>query len=222
MAKDPAINWYFDNWNGGTTGFTRHQKGCYMDLLQSQFYLDHLSLDQIKNILGPDFSQWSVLKAKFLQDEQGNFFNERMDTEKKKRAKYSESRANNRKKKDMNNISNRYDLHMSNTPGIGIGTETKKEKGVEEKLKRLDDIYLEQQKMKWGHIDFDFEYRAFCEKVRGSPEVYQDHQDLRLAFQAQLRNAKPKQNVKSSSITKDQRDQYLRQKYGVEGVTNGG
>ena len=90
---------------------------------------------------------------------------------------------------------------MSNTHGIGIGTETKKKKVLKKNSNGL--IHLRNsKKMKWGHIDFDFEYRAFCEKVRGSPEVYQDHQDLRLAFQAQLRNAKPKQNVKSSSITR--------------------
>jgi len=133
MAKDPAINWYFDNWSGGVKGFTRHQKGCYMDLLESQFYLGHLSLDQIKNILGADFSQWPSLQGKFTQDERGNFFNERLELEKNKRMKYSESRANNRKKKDMSNISKTYEKHMKNTPGIETETETvfDLEKGVQ-------------------------------------------------------------------------------------------
>lgn len=116
MAKDPAINWYFDNWSGGVKAFTRHQKGCYIDLLESQFYLGHLSLEQIKNILGSDFSQWSTIKEKFVQDEQDKFFNERLELEKNKRAKYSESRSKNRLGKDMINISKSYEQHMNNTP----------------------------------------------------------------------------------------------------------
>src|SRR5690348_9875955 len=94
MSKDPAINWYFDNWSGGTKGFNRFQKGCYMDLLDAQFQLGHLSLETIKNILGADFTSWNFLKVKFLQDEQGNYFNERLEAEIMKRRRYSESRKN--------------------------------------------------------------------------------------------------------------------------------
>src|SRR5689334_12925704 len=105
MAKDPAINWYFDNWSGGTKGFNRFQKGCYMDLLEAQFHLGHLSLEQIKNVLGSDFSTWQILKQKFAQDESKNFFNERLESEIMKRRRYSESRSKNRLLKDMSNIS---------------------------------------------------------------------------------------------------------------------
>jgi uncharacterized protein YdaU (DUF1376 family) len=68
---------------------------------------------------------------------------------------------------------------------------------IEDKLKgALDEIYLDKQSIKWPHIDFDFEYNSFCEKVRGSPDHYRNHdnQGIRLAFQAQLRNAKHKKN----------------------------
>ena len=134
MAKDPAINWYFDNWSGGTKGFTRHQKGCYMDLLEAQFYLGHLSLDQVKNILGADFNQWNTLKVKFSKDEQDNLFNERMELEKNKRQRYSESRSNNRKPKDMNNISNSYEKHMKNIP------ETETDIGIK---KQNEEVFLQ-------------------------------------------------------------------------------
>ncbi len=58
----------------------------------------------------------------------------------------------------------------------------------------FDEIYLEQQKMKWAHLNFDFEFITFCEKVRGSPEHYKSHESsgLRLALQSQLRNSKGK------------------------------
>lgn len=126
MAKDPAINWYFDNWGGGTFGMSRFHKGCYMDLLSAQYHMGHLSLEQIKNILGNDFSAWQILKIKFAQDENKNFFNERLATEVRKREKYSESRSKNRKKthdEDMNNISKTHDCIYNETgieTGIGI------------------------------------------------------------------------------------------------------
>lgn len=73
--------------------------------------------------------------------------------------------------------------------------ESEYEIDIENKLKgAFDEIYIEQQSIKWPHIDFDFEYNSFCEKVRGSPDHYANHdsQGIRLAFQAQLRNAKHK------------------------------
>lgn len=75
--------------------------------------------------------------------------------------------------------------------------EVENENTIELKLKEsLDDLYLDQQRPKWSHIDFDFEYQTFCDKVRGSPEKYSTHDagSLRLAFQSQLRFAKKKPN----------------------------
>jgi len=135
MAKDPAINWYFDNWDGGTKLFTRHQKGCYMDLLSAQFHSGPLSLDNVKTVLGSDFqAAWPVISKKFAE-ENGLFFNERLEAERQKRIAYSESRSSNRKKKDMLNISNSHEKHMNNIPETGIETETdfKTKGGVEEK-----------------------------------------------------------------------------------------
>lgn len=211
MGKDPAVLWYWNDWQGGTMTMTRHLKGCYMDLLNAQFNSGHLSLDDIKTVLGSDFgSSWPALQKKFQRDKDGNFFNERLKIERDKRSAYSESRAGNRKKKP--NISISYVPHMENENE----NENLKKEGVEEKLKRLDDIYIEQQRMKWKHIDFELEYRSFLEKVRGSPEVYADHQDLRLAFQAQLRNAKRlPPNAKSANITDQQRDEFIRKRAGL-------
>lgn len=53
----------------------------------------------------------------FTQDENGLYFNERLESEVNRRKKYSESRRNNRKKKTNNeipvlNISKTYDQHM--------------------------------------------------------------------------------------------------------------
>lgn len=73
------------------------------------------------------------------------------------------------------------------------------ENDIELKIKEsFDEIYVNGQRMKWSHIDFDFEFRSFIEKVRGSPKFYQQHESLRLAFQSQLRNAKKKTNGKQT------------------------
>lgn len=68
---------------------------------------------------------------------------------------------------------------------------------VNENLKTaFDDMYLDAQRIQWKEIDFDFELKAFRQKVLGSPDQYRGHDvgGLRLAFQFQLRNAKKKQS----------------------------
>jgi hypothetical protein len=96
MAKDPAILWYWNDWNGGTTTFTRHLKGCYIDLLNSQFNSGRLSLAEIKTVLGADFGQaWPSLQKKFRKDENGLYYNERMEQEQEKRKRFTESRRRN-------------------------------------------------------------------------------------------------------------------------------
>ncbi len=120
MAKDPAILWYWSDWNSGTSTLTRFLKGCYMDLLHAQYNSGSLSLEEIKTVLGADFGQaWPTLKKKFKADESGLFFNERLDLEKRKREAFTESRRKNRAKKhtlveDMKNTSKTYVLHMEN------------------------------------------------------------------------------------------------------------
>lgn len=69
---------------------TRHQKGAYIDLLMAQYNNGHLTLQQIKQLLGPaDEHLWEeTLKSKFLQDAAGNFFNEKLEEETLKRKKF--------------------------------------------------------------------------------------------------------------------------------------
>lgn len=100
MAKDPATLWYWGDWFSGTTTLTRHLKGCYMDLLHAQFNAGHLSLEEIKTVLGSDFgSSWPTIQKKFIKDEFGLFFNVRAEQEKIKRQQYTQGRKDNLKKK---------------------------------------------------------------------------------------------------------------------------
>lgn len=95
MAKDPAILWYWGDWFSGTSTLTRHQKGCYMDLLHAQFNNGKLSLVEIKTVLGADFGlAWPALQKKFME-ENGLFFNPRLLKEKEKREAFTKSRRDN-------------------------------------------------------------------------------------------------------------------------------
>lgn len=120
MAKDPAILWYWNDWNGGTSTFTRHLKGCYIDLLSSQFNSGRLSLAEIKTVLGADFGQaWPSLQKKFRKDENGLFYNERMEQEQEKRKRFTESRRRNLESKQSkslvsNHVAESMGNHMEN------------------------------------------------------------------------------------------------------------
>ena len=118
MAKDPAMLWYWNDWHSGTVLMSRFLKGCYMDLLHAQFNNGRLSLEEIKTCLGSDFGQvWPTLQKKFMTDDKGLFFNERLEDEQLKRAAYTASRRNNRTKKekppDLSYVPS-YDKHMTN------------------------------------------------------------------------------------------------------------
>lgn len=110
MAKDPAFLFYPSDWDGGTKLFTRAQKGAYMDLLMCQFHSGHMTSHDVAHVLGQnDFdAMWeSKLKAKFQQDEDGNFFNQRLEDEQLRRKKWCASRNNNKQG------SNQYNGHMT-------------------------------------------------------------------------------------------------------------
>lgn len=152
MGSDPAFLFYPGDWMGGTILFSRAHKGAYMDLLMAQFNNGHLALEDIKVILGSDFDiMWeSKLKAKFIQDDKGLFFNEKLDKEVIRRRNYSASR-----KKNL-------ESHMN--PHMGNHTETRMETGNETITKderdngRFEEIWdkyprKERKKQAIGHFN---------------------------------------------------------------------
>lgn len=87
------------------------QKGKYITLLCLQHNKGKLTEKDMLSICG---SYDADVFAKFTKDEEGCFFNERLSLEIQKRKAYSESRRNNRIKKDVSNISKTYVSHMEN------------------------------------------------------------------------------------------------------------
>ena len=115
MARDPAFLFYPGDWLGGTMFFTRSHKGAYMDLLMAQFNNGHMALQDIKDLLNSDFeSMWeSKLKAKFIIDDDGKYYNKKLEYEILRRKSFVKSRADNLKKDDTH-MDNHMDYHMEN------------------------------------------------------------------------------------------------------------
>jgi len=104
MAKDPAFLFYPGDWLMGTLGMTLEEKGCYMELLVMQFNKGKFSIQQAKRTLNGCFdSVWPTLVHKFVC-EGDLYYNVRLQAEKDKRGKFTESRRNSRLKSDEDSV----------------------------------------------------------------------------------------------------------------------
>lgn len=135
MAKDPAFLFYPNDWIGGTMGMSLEDKGAYMEVLMMQFNRGHMTEDMIVRMIG---QVWVNVKHKFKEDEQGLWFNERLEIEKEKRKTFVQSRHNNKlgtnqHPKKEGHMSN----HMENVNGNG---KYKYKNGVEQILKPMTGV----------------------------------------------------------------------------------
>jgi hypothetical protein len=92
MRKDPAILFYTGDFLNGCTCLTMEERGQYITLLCLQHQSGHLSEKTIRLSVGS--VSVDVLK-KFKQDNDGNYFNERMQLEIEKRLQFIETRIDN-------------------------------------------------------------------------------------------------------------------------------
>lgn len=112
MSKDPAFLFYSSDFLTGTLLMSMEQKGKFITVLCLQHQKGHLSEKDMLQICG---TYDEDIFSKFQKDSEGKFFNVRLEQEVDKRKSYSESRRNNRKKKeDVINISDTYVQHMEN------------------------------------------------------------------------------------------------------------
>jgi len=97
MAKDPAFLFYPNDWIGGTMGMTFEEKGAYMDVLMMQFNRGHMTLDMIGHVIGHTKGQvLDKILSKLKKDQDGLYYNERLEIEKNKRKSFVDSRLNNK------------------------------------------------------------------------------------------------------------------------------
>lgn len=96
MAKDPAFLFYPGDYISGTMHLNFEEKGAYIDLLMLQFNQGHMTYHMIGRVLGQSLDKvWPSIQDKFITDSDGRYFNNRLDEEKLRRQKYTDSRRNN-------------------------------------------------------------------------------------------------------------------------------
>ena len=94
--KDPAFLFYPGDFTDGTQHFTNEEVGAYVRILMLQFSQGHLPFDYIERRLRPDCERlWPVIGYKFSIDDQGYYYNKRMEEEQLKRKNFVKSRHNN-------------------------------------------------------------------------------------------------------------------------------
>lgn len=97
MAKDPAVLFYTSDFLVGTITMTMEQRGKYITLLCLQHQKQKLTLKDLQMYLTDEDIE---VAEKFPLQSDGFYYNLRMYEEALKRKNYTESRRNNRKKKD--------------------------------------------------------------------------------------------------------------------------
>ena len=124
MAKDPAVLFYTSDFLSGTLTMNYEQKGKYITLLCYQHQQGFLLEDDFKSILdGTD----SKVFNKFEKLSDGKYYNLKLKVESERRKSYTESRRNNRTKKDnidMINLSKTYDKRMETVTVAATVTDT--------------------------------------------------------------------------------------------------
>jgi uncharacterized protein YdaU (DUF1376 family) len=97
--KDPAFLFYASDFLGGVSDLTMEERGQYITLLCLQQQKGHLSRKVIGLCLGFDWDKASEdLRKKFVEDEDGLFYNYRLETEIEKRRKFTDKQRDNGKK----------------------------------------------------------------------------------------------------------------------------
>ena len=93
--KDPAIIFYTSDFMIGVSNLTMEERGQYITMLCLQHQLGHLSkktIDLNINNISND------VLSKFILDEEGNYYNERLEYEIEKRSKFIDHQKENGKK----------------------------------------------------------------------------------------------------------------------------
>ena len=94
--KDPAVLFYTSDFLTGVTLMNYEQRGMYITLLCLQHQNGHLTEEDMLTVCG---KRDRKVFSKFIKDENGLYYNERIDEEKEKRRAYTESQSKNAKKR---------------------------------------------------------------------------------------------------------------------------
>jgi len=134
MEKDPAFLFYVEKFIMGTQTFTNDEVGQYVRLLCQQHQAGHMTKRTMNIIARVDEVSEYVLE-KFVVDEDGKYYNKKLDTEMQRRASYTKSRMENLKKKKLHiddhkkchkedDMDTHMDTHMEDDMGSHIKPHT--------------------------------------------------------------------------------------------------
>jgi uncharacterized protein YdaU (DUF1376 family) len=192
MCKDPAFLFYPSDWQGGTLTMTLQEKGCYIELLMLQFQKGKFTLAHAKHVLRECFDlAWPVLREKFKTD--GQFFwNERLEIEKEKRQKWTESRRNNGlKEKTPKKPPKKNNKHMQ----LHMEDENENEniiKNIDEKEKRVQGKKEKEEKIlifPFDSVDFSnawLAWRNYRQSQHNFRYRSQESEQIALKFLSEL------------------------------------
>ncbi len=140
MAKDPAFLFYYQDFLVGTSFLSNDSIGAYIKILCHQADKGHLNKNVIIGICGSE-QLFETIEDKFKIDDNGMFYNKRLEIESKKRKEYTESRRKNRNKGDNKNL-HIYVLKNPVTNLIKIGSSVNPKRRIIE-LSNQENIDLE-------------------------------------------------------------------------------
>jgi uncharacterized protein YdaU (DUF1376 family) len=172
--KSPAVLLYTSDFLTGITFFTDEQIGQYILLLCQQHQLGHLPKEHMIKICK---SFDSPVIKKFITDENGNYYNVRMESEINRRNEYSKTRSDNRKgkvktnKKHIKNISKTYLNDMEN-------------ENDNENIDVIDE--------KGKKVDFEIFWNLYDKKVGDKIKIEKKWNELNLEVQKQILEYIPK------------------------------
>ena len=187
MAKDPAFLFYSADFIVGTYEMTDEQVGRYIRLMCLQHQKGHLSESVVLSVMGGEIDREVIGKLK--RDDDGLYYNERLDEETSKRRKYSESRAKNRKggavskshDNHMSNICNSYDEHMVNeneNENVNVNETDKKIVKVKHKHGEYNNVLLSDddlEKLKAEFTDWEERIERLSEYIESKGAKYKSH-----------------------------------------------
>lgn len=186
MGKDPALLWYPNDWIGGTMGMTFEQKGAYFELLMAQFNRGHMTEDMIGQMVGQN---WVTIKDKFIQDENGLWYNKRLEFEQQKRQRFVQSRYNNKSGKNQYSKNRSYDQSYVNEVTEHMENENENEnKDINECKLSVSDLFSKTYNAypkKQGKAKGEQAYHNYLNggKLIGKTRYRYNHQQIYIAVQ---------------------------------------
>ena len=155
MAKDPAVLFYTSDFLSGTAFFTKQQRGEYITLLCEQHQLWSIPESHMVEICG---TQESPVFKKFIRDDDGTYYNQRMRDESVKRSKFCDARRKSIEKRYVRNT------HVEHTK-VRMENENENRNEIKKEIEIKDpewisnfDVYVKMIEPEWDAMMNDWEF----------------------------------------------------------------